>query len=357
MKTATLLTAFGLAFLTQCGDKESAATPAPTTPTVPPMVSLKSVAPFPVGAAVSINLLKTRPAYRQLMATEYNSITAENAMKFGALHPSATTYNWADADYLVDFAQQNNLRVHGHTLLWYNSLPGWVTSFQGDSTAWENLMKTHIQTVMTHFRGKVQAWDVVNEAIDDSGNLRTTNVWRQHLGDQYIDRAFRYAYAADPAALLFYNDYGHEYSTARRTGILALVNGLKSRGVPIHGIGLQMHTSSNITDARIAEAITSAAATGLQVHVAELDISMNPARSASATFTPALAAAQKVKYKALAETFKALPAAQRYGITTWNVADADTWKRNDCSCPEWPLPFDDNYQRKPAYDGLAEGLQ
>jgi endo-1,4-beta-xylanase len=357
MKATILLSALSVTLLMQCSDKEPAATPAPATPPAPPVASLKAVAPFPVGAAVSISLLKTRPAYRQLMATEYNSITAENAMKFGALHPSATTYNWADADYLVDFAQQNNMRVHGHTLLWYAALPGWVTSFQGDSAAWENLMRTHIQTVVTHFRGKVASWDVVNEAIDDSGNLRTANVWRQHLGDRYIDRAFQYAHAADPAALLFYNDYGHEYSTARRTGILALANGLKSRGVPIHGIGLQMHTSSNISDARIAEAITTAAATGLKVHVAELDISMNPAKSASATFTPALAAAQKVKYKALAQTFKALPPAQRHGITTWNVADADTWKRNDCSCPEWPLPFDDNYQRKPAYDGIVEGLQ
>ncbi|QNH62462.1 endo-1,4-beta-xylanase [Hymenobacter sediminicola] len=353
MKAAILLSACCLTLLTQCGKKEAGST-APEPPQ--PVASLKSVAPFPVGAAVNINLLKNRLAYRQVMTTEYNSITAENAMKFGALHPSATTYNWTDADYLVDFAQQNGMRVHGHTLLWYNSLPSWVTNFQGDSAAWENLMRTHIQTVVTRYRGKVASWDVVNEAIDDAGNLRNS-VWRQHLGDRYIDRAFQYAAAADPAALLFYNDYGNEYSTTRRTGILNLVNTLKNRGVPIHGIGLQMHTSSNISDSRIAEAITTAAATGLKVHVAELDISMNPSRTATAIFTDALAAAQKVKYKALTQTFKALPAAQRYGITTWNVADADTWKRGDCSCPEWPLPFDDNYQRKPAYDGIVEGLQ
>ncbi|GAA3951791.1 endo-1,4-beta-xylanase [Hymenobacter algoricola] len=354
MKAASLLSVLCLTLLTTCGEKEAAAvTPGPPLP----VASLRAVAPFPVGAAVSISLLKNNAAYRRVMTTEYSSVTAENAMKFGALHPGATTYNWTDADYLVSFASQNNLRVHGHTLLWYNSLPGWVTTFQGDSAAWENLMRTHIQTVVGHFKGQVQGWDVVNEAIDDAGGLRTASLWRQHLGDRYIDRAFAYAHAADPAALLFYNDYGHEYSEARRLGILRLVNDLKARGVPIHGIGLQLHTSSNISDARIATAITSAAATGLRVHVAELDISMNPAKAATATFTAALAAAQKVKYKALAQTYKALPAAQRYGLTTWNVGDADSWKRNDCRCPEWPLPFDDTYQRKPAYDGLVEGLQ
>lgn len=350
MKSFFLLSALGLGLLTQCGKKEEAPTAAK------PVGTLRELAPFPIGAAVSISLLRTRPAYQQVMSTEYSSITAENAMKFGALHPSASTYSWTDADYLVSFAQQNRMRVHGHNLLWYTSLPSWVSSFAGDSTAWENLMRTHIQTVVAHFKGQVQSWDVVNEAIDDAGALRNS-VWRQHLGDRYIDRAFQYARAADPAALLFYNDYGNEYSTARRTGILNLVTGLKNRGVPIDGIGLQMHTSSNTSDANIANAINTAAATGLKVHVSELDISMNPAFAATATFTASVAAAQKVKYKALVLAYKALPAAQRHGITTWNVADVDTWRRGYCSCPEWPLPFDDNYAKKPAYDGIVEALQ
>jgi len=353
MKTTFLLSAFGLLLFTCCSEKEGN-----IQPEIKPSMSSLREAPFPFGAAVNVSLLKTRAAYQQVVTTEYSSITAENTMKFAGLHPGATTYNWTDADYLVTYAQGNNSRVHGHTLIWYKSLPGWVTNFQGDSAAWENLMKSHIETVVAHFKGKVASWDVVNEAIDDNGNLRNS-VWLQHLGPNYIARAFQYAHQADPAALLFYNDFGHEYSTTRRTAILNLVNSLKSQGIPIHGIGLQMHTSSNIADARIAEAITTAAATGLQVHVAELDISMNPSKSATATFTEALAAAQKAKYKALVQTYKALPAAQRFGITTWNVSDADTWKRSDCSCDnrEWPLPFDDTYQKKPAYEGIMEGLQ
>lgn len=216
--------------LAQCGKKEAAPAAAAVPPTSPAK-TLRELAPFPMGAAVNVGLLQSRAAYQQVMTAEYNSVTAENAMKFGALHPSTTTYNWADADYLVAFARQNKAWVHGHTLLWHASLPAWVTGFPGDSTAWENLMRTHIQTVVAHFKGQMQAWDIVNEAIDDSGNLRNS-VWRQHLGDRYIDRAFQYAHAVDPVALLFYNDYGHEYSTARRTGILALVNGLKAGAFP-----------------------------------------------------------------------------------------------------------------------------
>ncbi|MBC6608856.1 endo-1,4-beta-xylanase [Hymenobacter sp. BT188] len=347
-----------LLLLMQCGKKESGdatPTPAPTSPKTPPSTTLRQAAPFPMGAAVNINLLKTRAAYSSVVKTEYNSVTAENAMKFGALHPSEAVYTWTDADYLVEFAQQHNARVHGHTLIWYKSLPNWVTNYPGNTAAWENLMKTHIQTVVAHFKGKVAAWDVVNEAFEDDGQLRNS-IWRQKLGVDYIARAFEYAHQADPAALLFYNDYGHEYNLTKRTAILDLVNNLKSRGIPIHGIGLQMHTSSNIANANLANAIQTAAQTGLTVHLAELDIAMNRDGVATATFTPALAAAQKDKYKAVVQAFKALPAAQRYGITTWNVGDADTWVRGYCSCPDWPLPFDENYQRKPAYDGMVEAL-
>ncbi|OGX87038.1 hypothetical protein BEN47_12045 [Hymenobacter lapidarius] len=342
--------------LTQCGKKKSTPTPAPPAAPAPFTGTLRSISPFPFGGAVNASLLRNRPSYSQLAAKEYSSITAENAMKMNALRPTATSFNFTDAEYIVDFARQNNARVHGHTLNWYTSLPSWVTNFSGDSTAWENLLRTHITTVVTHFRGKVASWDVVNEAFEDTGVLRNS-IWVRHLGPDYIARAFQYAAAADPAARLFYNDYGHEYSTAKRTAIFALVASLRSRGIPIHGIGMQFHTSSNISDAQLASTIAQAGQTGLLVHISELDISMNPSKATTATFTPALAAAQKVKYKAVTTAFRALPAAQRFGITTWNVADADTWRRGNCSCPEWPLPFDDNYQRKPAYDGIVEALQ
>jgi len=217
-------------------------------------------------------------------------------------------------------------------------------------------MKTHIQTVVSHFKGKVGSWDVVNEAFEDDGTLRKS-IWWQKLGPDYIARCFQYAHEADPDALLFYNDYGQEYSPAKRTAIVNMVNDLKSRGIPIHGIGLQVHTRYNMSTANLAAAISSAAQTGLKVHIAELDIAVNPNNDPALVFTPALAAAQAQQYKFIVQTYHGIPAAQQFGITTWNVSDADSWIPPTYKRPDWPLPFDSGYRRKPAYYAILEGAQ
>ncbi len=301
-------------------------------------------------------LLKNKTAYRELVIKEFNSLTPENAMKAGVMHPQENTYSWTDADYLVNFAKENNKRVHGHTLIWYKSLPSWITNFQGDAAAWENLFKTHIQTIVAHFKGKVVSWDVVNEAVADDGSLRSS-IWLEKLGPDYIARAFQYAHEADPDALLFYNDYGHEYGPTKRGAILNLVNNLKSRNIPIHGIGLQMHTRYTMADNNLASAINTAAQTGLKVHIAELDIAMNPDNIQSLTFSPALAEQQSQKYKFIVKTFNAIPKSQQFGITTWNVSDADSWVPVTYDRPDWPLPFDNNYKKKPAYQGIIDGVK
>ncbi len=333
-------------------------TPVPVTP--PPVVvvadtSLYKVMPFNVGASVSVSLMKNNAKYNGVVTKEYNSITAENAMKFDALHPSENTYSWADADYLVDYAVANNKRVHGHTLNWYTSLPSWVTNFVGDSIAWENLLKTHIQTVVTHFKGKVSSWDVVNEAFNDDGTMRNS-IWVQHLGSDYVARCFQYAHEADSTVLLFYNDYGNEYSSAKRTAITNMINDFKSRKIPISGIGMQFHMTYTQSDANIIAAISAAAATGLKVHISELDIRLNSNKDKT-SFTAQLATEQADRYKFVVKTFNAIPAAQQYGITTWNVGDADSWIPNWQGAPDWPLPFDANYLRKPAYRAMIEGAK
>jgi endo-1,4-beta-xylanase len=240
-------------------------------------------------------------------------------------------------------------------LNWYNSLPSWVTNFQGDSTAWESLLKTHIQTVVTHFKGKVTSWDVVNEAFDDNGNIRNS-IWVQKLGPDYISRCFQYAHEADPDALLFYNDYGNEYSAAKRTAIINMITSFKNRNIPIHGIGMQFHMTYTQTDANISAAITAAAATGLKVHISELDIRLNANKDQTA-FTATLAAQQAARYKYVVQAYNAIPASQKFGITTWNVSDADSWIPAWQGAPDWPLPFDANYLRKPAYKSIIEGAK
>lgn len=329
-------------------------TPVPVIPAAD--TSMYKMMPFPVGAAVNTGLLQSNPKYEGVVTKEYNSVTAENVMKFAALHPSENSYNWTAADYLVAYAQANGKRVHGHTLIWYNSLPGWVTGFTGDSAAWENLLKAHIQTVVSHFKGRVVSWDVVNEDFEDTG-LPRNSIWRQKLGNDYVARCFQYAHSADPDALLFYNDYGHEYSSQKRTAINLMLASFKTRGIPVHGIGMQFHMTYTQTDANISSAISAAAATGLKVHISELDIRLNTGKTAGFTFTSTLAEQQAAKYKYVIKTFNALAASQKFGITTWNVGDADSWIPAWQGAPDFPLPFDINYLRKPAYAAMIEGAK
>ena len=344
--------------LSGCSKNETTGGGNPVTPPPAPVIdtNLYKLMPFPVGASLNANLMRNNSKYNGVVTREYNSITAENVMKFGALQPSQNNFNWTDADYLVSYAQQNNKRIHGHTLNWYNSLPSWVTNFSGDSAAWENLLKTHIQTVVAHFKGKVASWDVVNEAFLDDGTVRNS-IWVQKLGADYVARCFQYAHEADPDALLFYNDYGHEYSAPKRAAILNMIASFKTRSIPIHGIGMQFHVTHTQTDANIRDAVSDAASTGLKVHISELDVRVNNNKVQGLVFTNALSTLQAARYKFIVQTYNTIPASLKFGITTWNVGDADSWIPAWLGAPDWPLPFDANYLRKPAYYGIIEGAK
>lgn len=320
-----------------------------------PDTTLQSVSPMPVGAAVSVPLLKTNAQYRALVEREYNSLTPENAMKFSKIHPGLTTYNWADADTLVAFAQQTNKRIHGHTLIWHTDLPGWVTSFSGDSAAWENMMKTHITTIVSRYKGVLTSWDVVNEAVDETGALRNS-IWAQHLGPNYVTRAFQYAHDADSAAILFYNDAGHEYNIPKLNGILRLMDTLIAQGAPIHGMGLQMHMNRYTSNTNVDNAIDSVIVRGLKVHLSELDIAVNPNKDMSLTYNPLVASQQFAKYKYIPRKLRSLPASLVYGITSWNVTDADSWVPGFFGRPDYPLLFDGSFNKKYSYYGFKDGL-
>lgn len=322
---------------------------------IPENATIWQRAAFRWGAAVNAKLLRNNAAYRAIVTREDNSVTPENAMKITRIRSSPDTWNFSDADYIVNYAIENNKRIHGHTLIWYR-VPAWLETYQADAAGWEQLFKEYIQTVVSRYKGKVGSWDVVNEAIDDNGNLRDC-VWLRNLGADYIARAFQYAHEADPDALLFYNDYGQEQSELKRNASLALINSLISRSVPIHGIGLQMHISKNTSEENLAAAINTAAKTGLQIHISELDIAMNPENNPDLTYNTALAEMQSKKYNFIVKTYNAIPEAQRFGITTWNVTDGDSWIVDAFKRPDWPLPFDKDYKRKAAYRGILEALK
>lgn len=220
-------------------------------------------------------------------------------------------------------------------------------------------MQSWITAIVGRYAGKIKSWDVVNEAFDDNGNLRTgtsTNdlfYWGSVLGNAYIENAFTYAHAADPAALLFINDYNLELNNSKLDAFIATANDLKTRGIPIHGVGTQMHISVNTSNANIDAMFQKLAATGLIVHVSELDVRINPSGATPFSPTPDLLTQQAAKYRYVAESYKMhVPAAQRFGITVWNVTDGDTWINGD-----YPTLFNADYSKKPAWYEFLSGLK
>jgi endo-1,4-beta-xylanase len=317
---------------------------------------------YPIGFAIDPKLIRENEVYKLIVEKHSNSITCENMMKSSHLQAQKGVFTFDEADFLVDFAQKTGKRVHGHTLVWYHSMsPEWMKSIK-DSATLELALKTHIQTVVRHFKGKVKSWDVVNEAFtDDTGKIRTDSMHNttrkamnvgKILGADYIARMFKYAHEADPDALLFYNDYGQENRPMKQKAIIDMANDFKKRGIPIHGIGLQMHTHSWIDLNKIEKVIKETAETGLLVHISELDVVVNKSKSADYEYTSEEQTKQAVIFKTVVEAYnKFVPPIQRYGITIWNVGDTDSaqnvsFRRTNSAVREYPLLFDKNYQLK-----------
>ena len=331
-------------------------------------VTLQNNASFPIGFAVDPTAMKDNVPYQKTVLDQAGSITAENVMKPSRINAQKGVFNFEKADYLIDVAKAQGKRVHGHTFVWYtNTAPTWMKQIK-DSTELEAALKNYIQTVGTHFKGKVASWDVVNEAFDNAtGEIRMASTDEKGqtllnlggvIGKDYVARMFRYAHQADPDALLFYNEYGQETNTKKLDAVLKMVADFKKRSVPVHGLGLQMHININTPNAGIENAIKKYADTGLLVHISELDIAMNPTRTKDLAVTAEILDKQLQKYKFVVAAYKRIvPAKQQFGITMWGVGDANSWIPGFCSCTDFPLLFDSQYKPKPAYDGFIEGLK
>jgi len=317
---------------------------------------LKEVLNFRLGASVNPRLLVENEAYREIVKNEFSSLTAENHMKMMYVHPEAERFDFSKGDDLVNFAKATGKRMHGHTLVWHNQVPQWMKDFQGDSKAWENLLKTHIQTVVNHYKGKVAGWDVVNESFLDDGSLRPS-LWAAHIPD-YIAKSFQWAHEADPDALLFYNDYGQDGKPQKMKAILSMVTDLKQRMIPIHGLGLQMHINIDSKKAEIEEVIKLSTQTDLAIHFSELDIAVNPKNNSEYIYDELSQSKQTDLFLFIFKAYQAIPSKQQYGITFWNVADKDSWLRGYFKRPkEYPLLFDDNYVKKSGYNTLLNNMK
>lgn len=253
--------------------------------------SLRAIAssrdkPIYIGAAVAAIPLVTDEKYQSLVGREFSMVTPENDMKFQFIHPGPTVYAFNEADALVEFAQNNNIRVHGHALVWHEALPRWVTEGRHSSDEVKQILSEHIRTVVGHYKGKVAEWDVVNEPLKDMGyntnkGLRSANPWFQAMGEEYIDFAFREANATDENARLYLNEYGIEEPGEKFDVLYALVKRLLARGVPIHGIGFQMHEDMEAgkyvgsQPELVAINMQKIVDLGLEVRVSEMDVNLN----------------------------------------------------------------------------------
>ena len=195
---------------------------------------------FPIGVAISTYLLQYHDRYKEITIKQFNRISGETAWLYYRVHPLKDIYNWSDYDTLVKFAETYNKDIIGHSLVYHDYLPYWLTDFNGSKQEWEAILKDHIQTIVSRYKGKINAWIVVNEAFNEDGTLRNS-IWKKNIGASYISKAFIWAHEANPDAKLFYNDYNLALNKNKLDAVFKLLRNLKSNGVPVHGLGCQLH--------------------------------------------------------------------------------------------------------------------
>ncbi|MCD8538467.1 MAG: endo-1,4-beta-xylanase [Leadbetterella sp.] len=353
MKNVTL-TSLLLLSLFSCKEGGGENVPPKETPGI-----LKEKASFGIGAAVKTSLF-TDATYTTTVKKHFSQVTADVGNENGIHLVILFCLQVGRRDRIVSFAADNNLDVHGHTLVWYKSFPQWFRNAKYDSVTFESRVKEYILATASRYRGKVKSWDVVNEIFNDNGTLRSVDcpvfaTFKDPIG--FYGRCFRYAHEADPGALLFYNDYNVVLAANKRSAIKKMVTRFKSEGVPVHGIGDQFHYRVSTDKSAMKTGLNDMASTGLLIHISELDIVVNTAQSESYEFTTPEAVKQADTYQYIAEIFEALPAGQKFAITTWGVSDKYTWLTDYWHRKEYPLLFDQNYNEKQAYKGLLSGLK
>jgi endo-1,4-beta-xylanase len=312
-----------------------------------------------VGAAATSWYL-VEPDYAAILGSEFSQLQAENEMKFGQIHPRPDSdpnpYDFKGGDALVAFAQSHNMVVRGHTLVWHNSVPDWLKNGGYSASQLADILHGHIKAVMTHYASKIYAWDVVNEAFTDSGAMRDT-IWYDRpgigagKGTKYIEQALRWAHESDLSAKLFYNDFDAEQENRKSDAIYAMAKDFKKRGVPLDGVGFQMHVSLKFDDptklASVAKNLERFAKLGLEIQITELDVRLNDSSAASL-------GAQAKLYGEITTLCVQQPACK--AVQTWGFTDKHSWIPQFYKGQGWALLWDDKYQKKPAYQAVYDAL-
>jgi endo-1,4-beta-xylanase len=324
----------------------------------PPLRQAAERAGIIVGVAVRPSLLP-EVAYSRTLAREFNLVEAEDAMKWRVVRRNSDSFDFREGDEVVRFALAHGMKVRGHCLVWDHDNPEWLTQGRYTPAELSHLLQEHITAVMKHYAGQVFAWDVVNEALDENGRLKDS-LWYNQPGiglsgqsTAYIEQAFRWAHEADPHALLFYNEGGGEGLNHKSDAIYEMVKDFRQRGVPIGGVGLQMHISQlDLDTSAIAANIARLTALGVQVHITELDVSL-PLDSTSGQARQEDLLRQAHVYRGVVRACLQSPGCTV--IQTWGFTDKYSWiGSHSRGMRGAALPFDRAYRPKPAYDAMLE---
>jgi endo-1,4-beta-xylanase len=305
-----------------------------------------------MGSAVDMTALANEPQYRSVLDREFRSVTAEIVMKWETVEPQQGVDDFSQGDALVAHARAHHQSVYGHNLVWHNQLPGWLTTGVADGTITnadlEQILRRHIFAVAGHFRGRVRAWDVLNEVIDDDAQFRDTIFYRA-FGKDYIEWALRWARQADPHAELVINDYNIEGLNAKSDAYYALAQDLKARHVPLDGIGIQGHLSLDFPfPDGMPENVKRFARLGLQVGVTEADVRM------TLPVTGELLARQASYFRQMLDA--CLSVRSCHTFTVWGFTDAHSWVPGFFTGQGAATPFTEAYEPKPAYFALRRAL-
>ena len=292
--------------------------------------------------------------YRDVLASEFTSLSAENQMKWDHLRPAEGVYAFEDADAILEFAEAHGQVMRGHTLMWHNQNPAWL--LEGDYTPDQlrAILKDHIETMVGRYAGRMQQWDVVNEIFDDSAVMRTNdNIWIRELGPEIIADAFRWAHAADPQALLFFNDYNVDGINAKSDAYYALVQDLLAEGVPVHGFSTQGHLSIRYGfPGDLADNLQRFADLGLETAITELDVRMDLAEGEEPT--QAQLAQQADYYRRVTEAAVSVEGCN--SLTLWGVVDKYSWVPVTFPGEGAATVLWDDLSRKPAYYAVQDAL-
>jgi endo-1,4-beta-xylanase len=323
--------------LAACAPK-AVSQPAPRA--VPP---LKSIAPFPIGTCIQAEQLDD-PAYAALVAAQTSQLTPEWQMKMEYIVQADGSYRFDAPDRIAAFCADHGMRLFGHTLVWYAENLPYFEKLQGP--AFQDAFERYIDTVVGRYKGRIVAWDVVNEQVMDDGSGLRDTLWSQRLGGQvpHMKLAYDLAHAADPAATLFLNDYYLERTPKKRATFLRLAEDLLKAGAPLMGLGTQTHLIADLAPGAITAAVKDLASLGLKLRISEMDVSVAQA-AGFVSLRADLEKKQAALYAEAADAFMALRAAQRFDFTFWGLEDGKSWLRK-YSDADTPLLFDDAGQPK-----------